>query len=143
MTWMKLMLKSLKMIVLIVLSSGNEFSFRWTYRIMMVLPVANLPWIKACFLSEHLCSILISPKPMIHILQVAIATFTLAHFRFQLVRSPSASCYLFWEMRNWAIWIWYHLNHLDTGLAKRLTHFHLSQLDFHHLCRISFLYMFL
>ena len=44
MTWMKLMLKSLKMIVLIVLSSGNEFSFRWTYRIMMVLPVVVMMW---------------------------------------------------------------------------------------------------
>jgi hypothetical protein len=39
MTRMKLVLKLLKMIMLIVFCSGNEFCFGWTYRIMMMLSV--------------------------------------------------------------------------------------------------------
>ena len=39
MTRMKLVLKPLKIMMLIVFCSGNEFCFGWTYRIMMMLSV--------------------------------------------------------------------------------------------------------
>ena len=44
MAWMKLMLKSLKMMVLIIVGSGNKFCFRWTYRIMMMLSMILMVW---------------------------------------------------------------------------------------------------
>lgn len=42
MTWMKLVLRPLKMMMLVILSSGNEFCFGWTNRIMMMLPVVMM-----------------------------------------------------------------------------------------------------